>query len=401
LADNVLYYGDNLDVLRRYLKDESVDLIYLDPPFNSNTTYNVLFSEQDGSRSAAQIKAFEDTWRWDQGAAAAHREVVEMGGTVSQAMQAFRQLLGDTNMLAYLAIMAPRLMELRRVLKQTGSIYLHCDPTASHYLKILLDAIFGPRCFRNEIIWKRTSAHSSARRHGPVHDVLLFYARSDSYVWNPQFQAYDDEYLRIFFDHEDSDGRRWKRMDLTGAGVRHGETGNSWRGINVTAKGRHWAYPPSVLDKFDAEGRIHWPVVAEGMPRLKQYAEDLPGVPLQDVWTDIRPLHNLTAERLGYPTQKPEALLERIIRSSSDPGAVVLDPFCGCGTAISAAQRLGRSWVGIDITHLAINLIRHRLQDAFGSAASFRVVGEPQTLPDARSLASEDPYGFRDSNAMR
>ena len=182
---NLLYYGDNLDVLRRHVETESVDLVYLDPPFNSNASYNVLFAEKSGKQAAAQIKAFEDTWRWDEGAARAFQEVVEAGGRVSQAMQAFRTFLGDTDMLAYLAMMAPRLVELRRVLKPTGSIYLHCDPTASHYLKMLMDAVFGPELFRNEIIWKRTTAHSSAKRYAPVHDVILFYARSAiAPIWN-------------------------------------------------------------------------------------------------------------------------------------------------------------------------------------------------------------------------
>ena len=198
----------------------------------------------------------------------------------------------------------------------------------------------------------------------------MFYAKSDDHQWNPQFVPYDEEYLRVFFDQVDSEGRHWKRMDLTGAGVRHGETGESWRGIDVTAKGRHWAYPPSVLEKLDAQGKIHWPQKEGGMPRLKQYPEDLSGVPMQDIFTDIKPMHNLAAERLGYPTQKPEVLLERLILSSSNEGDVVLDPFCGCGTAVVVAQRLKRKWIGIDVTHLAINLIKVRLKDAFGDKAN-------------------------------
>ena len=211
-------------------------------------------------------------------------------------------------MLAYLAMMAPRLVELRRVLKPTGSIYLHCDPTASHYLKLLMDAIFVPSHFRSEVIWKRTSAHSSANRYGPVHHVLLFYSKAELYTWNQIHQSYDPAYIDLFFDQVDSDGRRWKRTDLTGSGVRHGESGAVWRGIDVTAKGRHWMHPPAVLDELDAQDKIHWPQKAGGMPRLKQYPDDLPGVLLQDVWTDIKPMHNLSRERLGYPTQKPMTL---------------------------------------------------------------------------------------------
>jgi DNA modification methylase len=397
MPSNILYYGDNLDVLRRYVKDESIDLVYLDPPFKSNQDYNVLFAEKDGSMAASQIRAFEDTWQWDQSAEKSYQDVVEAGGRLSEAVQSLRQYLGTNDIMAYLSMMAPRLKELHRVLKPTGSIYLHCDPTASHYLKTLMDAICGPGNFRNEIIWKRTSAHSSARRCGPVHDVLLFYAKGEGYTWNQQYQPYDPGYIETFFDHVDPDGKRWKRMDLTGAGTRNGETGQVWRGIDVTAKGRHWAYPPSELDKLDAAERIHWPAKEGGMPRLKQYIEDMPGVPLQDVWTDLPPLHNLAAERLGYPTQKPEALLERIIQASSNAGDTVLDPFCGCGTAIAVAQRLNRTWVGIDIAHLAITLIKHRLKSSFGEkvASEYKIIGEPVSLPDAEALAKDDPYQFQ------
>ena len=300
-------------------------------------------------------------------------------------------------MLAYLSMMAPRLVELRRVLRPTGSLYLHCDPTASHYLKLLLDAVFGPECFLNEIIWKRTSAHSSAKRYGPVHDVILFYGRTDQYKWNRIFQDYDAAYIETFFDQTDQDGRRWKRADMTGAGIRHGETGLPWRGIDITAKGRHWGSPPSVLDELDRKGRVHWPKKEDGMPRLKQYPEDLQGVPLQDVWPDVRPLHNLAAERLGYPTQKPETLLDRIILSSTSEGEVVLDPFCGCGTTIASAQRLKRAWIGIDVTNLAITLIRHRLRDTYGDdiEQAYQVIGEPVSVQDAEALAEADPYQFQ------
>ena len=395
MDSNSLYYGDNLDILRRYVQDESVDLIYLDPPFKSDQTYNVLFQEKDGSQSASQIKAFEDTWHWDEQAALFFEETVEAGGQVAEAMRAFRMLLGPNDMLAYLSMMAPRLVELRRVLKPTGSLYLHCDPTASHFLKLLLDAVFGPACFLNEIVWKRTSAHSSAKRYGPVHDVILFYGKTNEHKWNRIFQDYDANYMETFFDQTDQDGRRWKRTDMTGAGIRHGETGLPWRGIDITAKGRHWGSPPSVLDELDRKGRVHWPKKEGGMPRLKQYPEDLPGVPLQDVWTDVRPLHNLSAERLGYQTQKPEAILERIIQASSKEGDVVLDPFCGCGTTIATAQKLDRRWIGIDITQLAISLIRYRLGDSFGKDCRFGVIGEPTSLPDATALAELDPYQFQ------
>lgn len=392
---NLLYYGDNLTVLREHIEDESVDLVYLDPPFNSNADYNVLFKEHDGAAAASQIIAFEDTWRWDETAASLYHQTVTDGGETAKTLRAFFEILGASDMMAYLAMMAPRLLELHRVLKPTGSLYLHCDPTASHYLKLLLDSAFGAQNFRSEIIWQRTSAHSSADRYGPVHDVILFYAKSAVNRWRPQYTPYSEEYLDSFYTHRDSDGRRWRRSDLTGAGIRHGETGNPWRGIDVTAKGRHWAVPPSELDKLDAAGRIHWPKKPGGMPMYRRYADEMPGVPLQDVWTDIPPLHNLAAERLHYPTQKPERLLDRIIEASSSPDDVVLDPFCGCGTSVASAQRLGRRWIGIDITHLAIGLIRKRLRDSYGQSAQFRVVGEPVSLEDARQLAKDDKFQFQ------
>ncbi len=392
---NLLYYGDNLDVLRRHVADESVDLVYLDPPFNSNASYNVLFAERDGTQAAAQIKAFEDTWRWDESAARAYEETVEGGGKVSQAMQAFRTLLGESDMLAYLAMMAPRLVELRRVMKSTASIYLHCDPTASHYLKMLMDAVFGPQYFLNEIIWKRTSAHSSAKRYGPVHDVILFFARSDTPLWNPQYQPHDPAYLASHYRNRDEHGRAYTLSDLTAAGVRHGSSGQSWKGFDPTAKGNHWKFTIENLDRLNTTGRIYWPDKKGGWPRYIRYLDEVKGTSLQDVWTDIDPVNAKAAERLGYPTQKPNALLERILTASSNEGDVVLDPFCGCGTTIAAAQRLNRRWIGIDITSLAISLIRHRLADTFGKDASYEVLGEPVSLPDAAKLARDDPYQFQ------
>lgn len=405
---NVLYYGDNLDILRRHIDDESVDLVYLDPPFNSNQDYNVLFANKHGSRSAAQINAFEDTWHWDQVAEGAFVEVVEAGGKVADAMRAFRTFLGENDMMAYLAMMTPRLIELRRTLKPTGSIYLHCDPTASHYLKLLMDAVFGPQHFRNEIIWKRTSAHSSAKRFAPVHDVILFYTVGDSYTWNPAYQPLPQETIDQWYNNvEPETGRRFNRADLTASGVREGPSGAPWRGVDPTSKGRHWAIPGFVgkmvagletqaaLDALDAAGRLFWPKRTGGIPMLKRYLEEAKGIPQLDIVTDISPMNNVNAERLGYPTQKPEALLERIINASSNEGQCVLDPFCGCGTTIAAAERLKRKWIGIDITHLAITLMKHRLQSAFGDRAKFTVIGEPADLDGATTLAAEDPYQFQ------
>jgi len=396
---NVLYYGDNLDVLRRYLDDESVDLIYLDPPFNSNADYNVLFHEHGGAKAAAQIKAFEDTWEWNIDAARAYEEAVEGGGQVSITLQALRQMLGETDMMAYLAMMAPRIVELHRVLKPTGSLYLHCDPTASHYLKILMDAVFGPDQFISEIIWKRYGAHSNSMRYGAVHDVILFYGKTQNVVFNRQFEPYDAEYVEQRFRFKDPDGRRWAEQNLNNPAPRPNlmYPFKAKNGITYASPTNGWKYTRERMTALDEAGRLHYPQKADGRLRLKNYLDELPGVPTSDVWTDLGMIGSSSAERLGYPTQKPEALLDRIIESSSNPGDVILDPFCGCGTTIAAAQRLGRRWIGIDITHLAIGLIKHRLRDQFGDAIAptYDVIGEPVSLPDAARLAADDPFQFQ------
>jgi len=394
---NKLYFGDNLQVLREYIADESVDLVYLDPPFKSQATYNVLFAERNGTHAAAQIKAFEDTWHWDQAAAEIYQEVVEAGGPASQVMQAFREFLGCNDLLAYLTMMAPRLVELRRVLNPTGSLYLHCDPTASHYLKLLLDAVFGVRNFRTEIVWKRTTAHSDTKQgrkqHGRVHDVIFFYTKGDTWTWNTLYHDYDPEYVQKFYKYvEPATNRRYGLFDITGPGG--AAKGNpKYKLLGVT---RFWRYSPEKAEEMVRMGRIVQ-VKPGAVPREKRYLDEMPGVPLQDIWTDIKPIGAQAKERLGYPTQKPEALLERIIRASSNEGDVVLDPFCGCGTTVAVAQRLGRRWIGIDITHLAINLMRNRLRDAFGPEVEqqYEVVGEPTTVRDAEALAQQDPFQFQ------
>lgn len=398
---NQLYYGDNLDVLRRYVRDETVDLVYLDPPFKSDQDYNVLFAEQDGSRAAAQIKAFGDMWQWDEASARTYEEVVETGGRVSQVLQSFRGFLGDNDMLAYLAMMAPRLVELRRVLKPTGSLYLHCDPTASHYLKILLDAIFGPTNYRNEITWQRTESHNTAGRYGNVADILLFYVQSDRATYNRSFHKYADQKYSAQqmqrFRHVDDDGRRYKLENLTGPRPDSNSGKFEWRGT-LPGPTRGWGYKKAQLEQWWAEGRIQ--TKKDGTPRmdgLKVYLDETEGKPLQNIWTDIPRISNTSSERLGYPTQKPEALLERIINASSNTGDVVLDPFCGCGTAIAAAQKSNRHWIGIDVTHLAIGLIKHRLRNTFGDdvTKSYEVIGEPVSPPDAAVLAKDDPFQFQ------
>jgi len=394
---NMLYYGDNLDVLRRHGSDQSVDLVYLDPPFNSNATYNVLFAEQNGSRAAAQIKAFSDTWQWDHTASEAYQEVVEAGGKVSQAMQAFRQFLGDSDMLAYLAMMAPRLVELRRVMKPTASIYLHCDPTASHYLKMLMDAVFGPKNFLNEITWRRSQTRSSiSRSFRRAHDVILFYSQNNKYLFNMQFKPLSEASLKLY-ENEDGYGK-YQAVPLLVSGRRNGETGKMWRGIDPNTKGKagmHWVTTPAKLEKYDKQNLVLWPDKEGGSPRLKYYLEQSPGVPVNDFWEDIDLIASSAAEALGYPTQKPEALLDRIIQTSSNEGDLVLDPFCGCGTTIAVAQRLNRRWIGIDITQAGIVVIKKRLRDAFGDAAQYQVIGEPTSVPDAQTLANADPYQFQ------
>ena len=394
MADNTLYFGDNLDILRRYVKDDTVDLVYLDPPFNSNRDFNAFFAEHDGTRAASQIQAFTDTWTWDTSAAEAYHDIIQAGNLrVSRAMQAFYSFLGTSDMMSYLAMRAPRLVELRRILKPTGSIYLHCDPTASHYLKMLMDAVYGPENFRNEISWQRFSAKNDSLRFGRCHDVILFYTKGNKFTWNPLYQALGDVTItKNFTVVEESTGRRYQLTDLTAA-KSGGDVDYEWHGVKPY-KGRHWAYSRENMDKMLAEGRIIFR--ATGMPRMKKYLDEQSGVPLQDIWNDVR-LTTSAPERLGYPTQKPEALLERIMKSSSNEGDTILDPFCGCGTAVAVAQRLNRKWIGIDITHLATTLIKLRLKDTFGEAVAktYKVIGEPVSLPDAEALAESDRYGFQ------
>ncbi len=397
---NRLYFGDNLDILREHVADESVDLIYLDPPFNSNVNYNAFFQEQSGELSDAQITAFEDTWHWGLESEAAYRAVVTDGpGKLSDLLQAMHAFLGQSDMMAYLAMMAPRIAELHRVLKPTGSIYLHCDPTASHYLKLLMDAVFGPKNFRNEITWQRTESHNTAGKYGNVADILLYYAKSDNPVWNRGFHKYGEnkysEQQLKRFRHVDESGRRYRLDDLTAPRPNSDSGKFEWRGT-MPGSTRGWGYRLEQLEQWWSEGRIH--TKRDGTPRmdgLKVYLDDAEGKPLQNIWTDIPRIPNTSAERLNFPTQKPEALLERIINASSNEGDVVLDPFCGCGTATVAAERLNRRWIGIDITHLAMSLMRHRLHDTFGNdLRPYEVVGVPQDPASAAALAQHDRYQF-------
>ena len=384
--ENTLYYGDNLDILRRYISDNSVDLIYLDPPFKSDQSYNILFKEKNGTESAAQIKVFEDTWHWDRKAEETYEEITEKGAqSIADLAIALRKFLGSNDMMAYLVMMAIRLVDLHRVLKDTGSIYLHCDPTASHYIKLLLDSVFGFKNYRHEIIWKCTSAHSNIKTYGNIHQTIYFYTKSDKFKFNIQYTPYDQEYVDTYYRYKDPDGRRFMSSDLVGhKGV---NPIYEWRGIT-----RPWRYPKERLDELEAQGRIFW--TKKNFPRYKRYLDEMPGMPAQSMWTDILQVVSWSKEGLGYPTQKPEGLLERMINASSNEGDMVLDPFCGCGTTISVAEKLKRKWIGIDVTHLAISLMKHRLKDAFGDKVKFDVVGEPVDSKGAEALAKQDPYQF-------
>ena len=395
---NRLYFGDNLDILREHVQDESVDLIYLDPPFNSNATYNVLFREAGGEGSAAQIHAFDDTWHWDIESERAYRAVVTDGPRkLADLLQALRSFLGQNDMMAYLTMMAQRMVELHRVLKPTGSIYLHCDPTASHYLKLLMDAVFGVANFRNEITWKRTSTvkgnFGQGTRFWPrASDILLFYTKTDNYMFDQQFTPYSQEYLDKFYRHiEPKTGRRYSLVSMTGPGG--AAKGNpQYEVMGVT---RYWRYSKERMQELIDKGLVVQPKPG-AVPRHKYYLDEGLGVPIQSVWDDIGNLQASARERLGYPTQKPEALLERIILASSNEGDVVLDPFCGCGTAVAVAERLGRRWIGIDVTHLAISLMKSRLHDTFGTQLSeYEVVGVPQDAASAKALAEESGHDGR------
>jgi DNA modification methylase len=394
---NTLYYGDNLEILRDYIPNESVDLIYLDPPFNSNRTYNVLFKDESGVQSSAQIAAFEDTWHWDFDTEAIYKELVtspNIPSQVSSMIAALRDFIGTNQMMAYLTNMTIRLVELHRVLKPTGSLYLHCDPTASHYLKIVLDTIFGLKNFVNEIVWKRSDAHSDSKQgskhFGRVHDILFYYTKSDNACFNqlylPLPQSTIDNWYRNI---EPETGLRFNKADVTGpGGAAKGNPLYEWNGVS-----RYWRYSKEKMEQLHKEGKLVYS--KSGMPYQKRYLKDSKGVAVQDLWDDIQMLRGISGkgERLGYPTQKPQALLDRIIEASSNPGDIVLDPFCGCGTAIASAQSLGRQWIGIDITHLAIALIKYRLEDSFPNI-QFEIQGEPESVNSARYLAESDRHQF-------
>ena len=383
-----LYFGDNLDVLRGEIRDEAIDLIYLDPPFNSKRDYNVFLKTPKGHESDAQITAFEDSWHWGEQAEREFSELLKHPNTdVAEMIQSLRRFLKESDMMAYLVMMANRLLELHRVLKPTGSLYLHCDPTASHYLKIVMDTVFGAEFFLNEVIWKRTSAHSDSKTLGNSHDILLAYSKGKNFLWNKQYQPYSQDYIRSHYRLTDDKGRKYRTDNLTATSLSGGGYKYDWNGVT-----KIWRCPVEKMKQLDRDGRLHY--TKTGGVEYIRYLDEMPGIPLQDIWDDLPPINSQSAERLGYPTQKPLALLERIIEASSNKGDVVLDPFCGCGTAVHAAQKLGRDWIGIDITHLSISLIEKRMKDAF-PGLEFPVHGTPKDLEGARNLAERDKYQFQ------
>lgn len=435
LRENTLFYGDNLDILRDYIPAESIDLVYLDPPFNSQEDYNILFRESSGEQSTAQIQAFSDFWHWDDAARKAYNYLTSnnVDSKVADLAQALHHMLGKNDMTAYLFMMTERLIELHRVLRPTGSLYIHCDPTASHYLKITLDAIFDPRNFRNEIIWRRTGSHGAQKSYGPIHDTVLFFSKTDDYYFKVIKQPYMKGHVESRFSKDPSSGKMKFTTGgniLTGSGATGGESGQPWKGFDPSAKNRHWAVPSylakqmpaefqklSVLKKLDAlheRGLIEikegsaWPIPVRYFDESQESDE---GHPTQDIWAyqpytegtvygtnegidhDVAWLGTTDPERLGYQTQKPLGLLERIIQSSCPERGIVLDPFCGCGTTVTASEKLHRYWIGIDITFLAVNLVRRRLKDAFPSC-KYNLIGEPKDIDAAREL-SKQRYQFQ------
>lgn len=396
MLENRLYYGDNLPVLRDQIASESVDLVYIDPPFNSSRDYNVIFAERatEERQTQSQIMAFEDTWRWtaqtdyamDDLARVAPRQLINM-------LNNFIDVLGRNDMTAYLVMLSGRLVELRRVLKPTGTLFLHCDTSAAHYIKVLLDCLFGKDKMINQFTWKRTSAHSDAKqgaKHaGRISDMIFWYAKGDTWTHNVQYTPYTKDYLEKHYKHvEEGTGRLYRYDNLTGpGGARKGNPQYEVLGV----KG-FWRYSKENMDKLIAAGRVVQ-TRPGAVPRYIRYLDEMPGVPLQDIWTDVNPVQRSSKEWLGYPTQKPRKLMERIVAMASNPGDVVLDAFCGCGTTIVAAQSLGREWIGIDITYLAISLIENRLKTMF-PGVQYRTIGKPVSVSEAVALAAQNRHQF-------
>ena len=385
---NRLYFGDNLDILREHIDDESIDLIYLDPPFNSNRSYNVLFREANGTAADSQITAFDDTWHWGQQAEDTLHEIEQTCDThVVDMMNAIVGFVGRNDVAAYLVMMTVRLVELHRVLKDTGSIYLHCDTTASHYLKVVMDTVFGKTNFRNEISWHR----SNPKSHGSVNfpncrDVILRFSKSTVAVFHPIYAEHDPGYVSKAYRYTDPDGRRYRLLPLLNPNDDRPNLTYEFLGVT-----RVWRWTRTRMERAYRDG-IVVQLKPGAVPQYKKYLDESKGRTVTDDWQDLGQAAG--RESLGYPTQKPIALLERIIQASSNVGDVVLDPFCGCGTTICAAQKLGRQWIGIDVTHLAVGLMRSRLRDMFGDEVKYEVVGVPVDVHSAEALARQDRFEF-------
>jgi site-specific DNA-methyltransferase (adenine-specific) len=400
VKNRTLFFGDNLKILReKFPSDEGYfDLVYLDPPFNSQQTYNVLFKE-GAVDSAAQVSAFEDTWHWNADTERIFGELASdprYAQKLADAMQGMEKVIGKNDLMAYLVMMTVRLVELHRVLKETGSLYLHCDPTASHYLKVVLDAVFGARNFRNEIIWKRKAGrgetNAAAIRFGVSHDVILFYAKSKATPFYRQSRENDPNYIASKFTHTDSEGRRYRLDNLTSPSYRPNLV-YEYKGHKPPKNG--WAVSLERMQEMDRADRLYIPDNLEQRIQRKRYLDELEGETVDTLWDDISPINSQAKERLGYPTQKPEALLERIIAASSKEGDWVLDPFGGCGTTAAAAERLGRKWVIIDVTTLAINLVKRRIEAAYpAKSLDMTVEGYPADFAGALALFSQDPFEF-------
>lgn len=390
-----LLFGDNLYWLER-MQDECVDLIYLDPPFNSQASYNILYRSPSGVESQAQYQTFVDAWRWGHATDLAFAQIMSSGSPAAGIVSSLNNFMQKSDLSAYLVMMAVRLIQLHRVLKSTGSLYLHCDSSASHYLKIILDAIFGPAAFRNEVIWKRSHAHNDgkqgARHFGRVTDTILFYAKSKNSTWNTQYTQYDESYTNGMYKYVEGDtGRRYGLFDLSGpGGAAKGNPQFDFMGVT-----RYWRFTQQKMLELRDDGKIVQ-TRAGAVPRQKRYLDEMPGVQLQNLWDDLPLLSNRSKEALGYQTQKPLVLLQRIIQASSNPGDVVLDPFCGCGTAIEAAHSLQRSWIGIDITALAIDVVERRLSRLnLRREQDYQVDGAPADVDGARTLWEKDEHQFQ------
>ena len=377
--------GDNLERLVE-LESGSVGLAYLDPPFNSGRVY-----QSRVARGARSNDAFSDTWQWTEASEQMLRSSLDLMPASGAAMTAaIVEQLGRSGLAAYLVSLASRLGQVHRVLADNGSLYLHVDPAASHYLKIILDSIFGRENFRNEIVWRRTHAHSGSRRYGPIHDSILFYSRTPNYMWSQQYSPYTNDYKASYFRQADERGA-FQTITCTGPGDRHGTFAHyEWHG-QFPPPGRHWAWVKEEMERLEANGRLVYS--KNGVPRLKRYVDDGPGVRLQDIWGDLPPLSAHSAERLGYDTQKPVALLERIISSSSPPGQLILDPYCGTGTTAIAAERLGRPWHMMDASMLACGLTLARAR-AESPHAAITLQGTPADVRAAQRLMRTDPLGY-------